>query len=148
MIGVIGFKKNRGKSRLGTISTEYMIGVKNCQAMVIMPDRYSKSRKYTVKDEVKNAMPRASTYSTSIITGKYSIATRFSPLPDIATTKNTTRNVSSILTNWLVTKAIGRTSRGKYIFFTMSCCDQMQVVPPETDVLKKIQGTSPINRYR
>ena len=70
------------------------------------------------------------------------------PIPDTISTAKTTRKLSSILINWLVTNEIGSTSRGKYIFFTKSCCAQIHPAPPETEVLKKIHGTKATKRNK
>jgi Zn-finger domain-containing protein len=102
----------------------------------------SKSLKYTVIAEVKSAIPRHKIYSTNIIKGKYTIEI-LNPKPDIRSTANITIKEKSIFTNELVTNETGRTSLGKYIFFTKSFCEITAIDPDVRELEKNIQGISP-----
>ena len=70
MIGVIGFRLKTETNCSGTISTEYMTGVRYIQAIVTIPKIYSKSLKYTVNAADNNPIPNAKMYSTIITIGR------------------------------------------------------------------------------
>ena len=63
-------------------------------------------------------------------------------------TANITKKVRSMLTNPLVTVAIGITSRGKYIFFTISFSRKIEVEPSCILDAKNIHGTRATKRNR
>ena len=106
------------------------------------------SLKYTVTADARNAIPSASIYST-IHTGiRHSSARKFSFIPDRITTANTTIKQSNIFTKLVVTVEMGKTSRGKYIFLTMSFCAIIDAAPPSTDDEKNIHGIRATKRKR
>ena len=114
--------------------------------MTIIPRIYCKSLRYTVTDATISPTPRQRIYSTIITTGRHNNATGLTPLPEKIRTTNITRNVRSIFTNPLVTVAIGSTSRGKYIFLTISLSLKTLVEPSCTLDAKNIHGTSATNK--
>ena len=153
IIGVIGLRLNISISHcpapdLSTISTPYITGVIYWSAITNIPRIYCKSLKYTVIDDTISAIPRHNIYSTIITTGRHSNASGLIVLPAIITTPNTTRNVSIILTNALVTVDIGSTSRGKYIFLTISFSFNILPAPSVTLDEKNIHGTNATKRNR
>ena len=148
MIGVMGFNPKYILIFSGTISTEYITGVKYIHAIEIIPRICSKSRKYTVNADVNIAIPKHNIYSTIIIIGKYNRAIILKPTPTINNTANITIKQNNIFTKAVVIKAIGSTCRGKYTFFTKFSSLTIDVDPPVNDALKKSHGINATNRNK
>ena len=85
-------------------------------------------------------------YWITIIKGRYTNVLRWNPNPETSTAKKTMIKLNNMLTNALVTYEMGITSLGKYIFLTISDCARIHVVPPCTDVPKKVHGIIPMIR--
>jgi hypothetical protein len=117
-MGAMGFAIKIFLYCSGIISRGYSTGDKYIQAIAIMPRICSRSLKYTVIADTIKVTPRASTYSAVITRGKKQRACGFKGMPDSIKTINIMIKLKSILIKHVVTKAIGRTSLGKYIFFT------------------------------
>jgi hypothetical protein len=68
--------------------------------------------------------------------------------PEIITTIKTITKQYNIFTKQLVTKAMGSTSRGKYIFVTMFPWEITDTAPPVNELEKKIHGINATNKNK
>ena len=136
---VIGFNLKIGSNLSGTISEEYMIGVKNCHAIDTILNIYATSLIYTVIAQVNNVIPNVKINSTSIIIGISNNALKFN-------TANTTKKHNAIFTKLLIVLESGNTSLGKYIFFIISEEERMHVEPLTKAELINVHGTNATNK--
>ena len=143
---VIGFNLKIGSNLSGTISEEYMIGVKNCHAIDTILNIYATSLIYTVIAQVNNVIPNVKINSTSIIIGISNNALKFNPNPLKINTANTTKKHNAIFTKLLIVLESGNTSLGKYIFFIISEEERMHVEPLTKAELINVHGTNATNK--